>query len=583
MSERLTLRNTSPGERTIHDPWHRPLVFKPGEQRTVRVTEAMAEHLARRDDLVIVDPLDEFVNGQTMNGALAVTPGAYRQSLVVMGMQGLGDNIHHRAIIRELMREHDVTLATCHGTLYHDLVARGLKLALRRSQLRTQAKTQAREKALLAAPLPKGARSVTIWSGAVKAYGSGLAAMFASVGLTMPERPDFSLPVPQEWRKALRERLPSAAKRRPIMVHRPVVLRREWDGRSRNPLPAVYHELYSAIRSHFFVVSCADLEPGAEWVDGPPYQEADLLFHRGELHFPQLAALWAEAALVFASPGFAPILAQAVGTPSVTVFGGRESSRTTNWVGAHLAPTLMIDPDRPCDCYSHVHKCDKRISLKPAVERLTAFVGRVLGGSPMSVPPMPPPEPKPRPRPSAAAGKPVSTAIVVGGSAAVMEELAEAVKLCEAAGVRPALIVINDTIPIVAGDIVAATLHHHQLSAWLNARAANGFPRPFEIWGYWRPKLDQQVLTHVTADWQGSGGLFGVAVAFQRKHERIILAGVPMEAAASHIVRQRPWNDVHRYRKAWDERHSQLAGRVRSMSGWTAAKLGEPDVEWLIS
>lgn len=579
MPETLVLRNVSPGERTIHDPWHRPLSFAPGQQRKVTVTEAMAEHLARRDDLVIVDEVAEFLAAQAALGNNSPIQ-AGKQPLVVIGMQGFGDNIHQRAILRELLREHDVTLATCHGTLYHDLVARGLKLAYRRSQLRTQAKTQAREVAMLRGTLPKTARSVTVWPRGIQAAGSILGAMFASVGLTMPERPDFSLPVPQEWRKALRARLPATAGK-PIMVHRPIVLRREWDGRSRNPDLAAYDALYRSIRERFFVVSVADIEPGQEWMDGPPYQTADLIWHRGELHFPHLAALWAEAALVFASAGFAPILAQAVGTPSLTVFGGRESSRTTNWVGAHLAPTLMIDPDRPCDCHSHHHHCQKAISLGPAVERLQAFVRGVLGSAPMPELSIPVPAPKPLPRPSIAAGKPVSAAIVVGGAEAAMDEFASAWKLCETAGIQPTVVVVNDMIALMPGEVVAATLHHYQLPGWLARRDGNGFPKPIETWGYWRPPK-MQLVTHVTQDWQGSGGLFGVCVAMQRRHDRIICAGIPMEPSGGHIVRKRDWDDCARYRKGWTEHVPQLIDCVRSMSGWTAAMLGRPNVDWLM-
>ena len=40
-----------------------------------------------------------------------------------------------------------------------------------------------------------------------------------------------------------------------------------------------------------------------------------------------LAALTASAALVFSAPGFATALAQAVSTPSITIFGGHENSR----------------------------------------------------------------------------------------------------------------------------------------------------------------------------------------------------------------------------------------------------------------
>jgi hypothetical protein len=621
----LTLRNTAPGMRTIRGPDHRPLDFRPGETRTVVVTAAMAAFLERHPDLHILDEVDEFLAAQAAARPPPQQDG--RQPLVIIGMQGLGDNLHQRAILRVLMREHAVTLATCHGMLYHDLVEDGLALAFQRSHLRTQSKTQARENSLLRAALPRGARSVKIFSspGEIIRHGSILAAMFASAGLVMPERPDFSLPVPEAWRAAVRKRLPPTG--RPILVHRPVVLRREWDARSRNPDVVAYDALFRSIRDRYFVVSVADLDAGQEWIEGPE-QQVDLAWHKGELDFAHMAGLFAEAELVFCNAGFAAILAQAVGTPVVCVYGGRESFRTTARAGAHLAPTLGIDPDRPCDCYSHRHACDKRISLGPALERLAAFVANpgsgirnnegdskegtesVLpqgfrkaqtevrkvaststmqprqirpAGAPAPVPPLGSPHhPQASVRPSIAAlGAVPRVGIVVGGAEGCLEELAAAVELCTKAGQTPVLVVVNDTIPLIPGSIVAASLHHHKINEWLRLRREAGYPPPFEFWGWFRPPAMPHLITHVISDWQGSSGLLGVAAALQRGHERVICAGVPMEPSAGHIVRRAEWTDCHRYRRGWDEHMHQLSGRVRSLSGWTAARLGVPTAEWL--
>jgi ADP-heptose:LPS heptosyltransferase len=98
--------------------------------------------------------------------------------------------------------------------------------------------------------------------------------------------------------------------------------------------------------------------------------------HGGELDFETLAGLFSEAALVFANPGFSPVLAQAVGAPCIIVYGGNESFRTTNSVGAHLAPTLAIEPIKPCECHSRTHDCDKRIDVEAAKVRVREFACR---------------------------------------------------------------------------------------------------------------------------------------------------------------------------------------------------------------
>jgi predicted O-methyltransferase YrrM len=131
------------------------------------------------------------------------------------------------------------------------------------------------------------------------------------------------------------------------------------------------------------VVSVADLEEGREWAVGDDI-EADAVCHAGELDVETLAALTAEAALTFASPGFLTILAQAVGTPSVAVFGGFEDGRSFSG-GARFAPHLAIDPVEPCACFRHDCPCDKRIDLAKAGKTLKAFVAaNALRGAPQA-------------------------------------------------------------------------------------------------------------------------------------------------------------------------------------------------------
>src|SRR3546814_2604756 len=90
--------------------------------------------------------------------------------------------------------------------------------------------------------------------------------------------------------------------------------------------------------------------------------------HRGELDFETIAALTKKAGLMFSSPGFAVILAQSVGTPSVCVFGGYEAGYSFS-AGAQWAPHLAIEPVNACDCFLHNHSCDKRIDLGCAGSR----------------------------------------------------------------------------------------------------------------------------------------------------------------------------------------------------------------------
>jgi hypothetical protein len=286
-----------------------------------------------------------------------------------------------------------VVLSTPWPCVYHDLVGDQLVLAMRPTTLRTQAKNTAREAKqydLLA--LPPTRQQCRVWYAGsdVRRHGSILAAMLANTGCSLATA-DFSLPVPTAWHLRMEARLRGWQPLLPILVYRPLVERTEWAGcKGRNPDFDAYFRIFNAVRKYFFVVSVADLVPDREWVVGRPVV-GDLEFHRGELVCEEMAALFQRATLVFSSPGFAPLLAQAVGTPSVCIFGGHESSMTIQH-GARHAPTLGIDPIEPCDCFDHKHQHRKAIDITRAIARVESFVHMHLTRRRYACSPAPPVE-----------------------------------------------------------------------------------------------------------------------------------------------------------------------------------------------
>jgi hypothetical protein len=287
--------------------------------------------------------------------------------VVVNGMHGMGDNLHQRAVVRELMREHTVWLETPWPSIYHDIIGPRLHVVSRGSTLRTQAKNAAREAALFDKATPPPGRSVAVNypPASVRQHRGVLAAMSARCGVLVG---DFRLPVPASWAHGLA--LPT---NKPVLVVRPLVERTEWGGcRNRNPDLGAWLAVYRQLRQQFFVVSVADLVPGKEWMAHEDLR-ADLTLHAGELDFRQLAALWRDASLVLTAPGFGLVLSQAIGTPVVGVFGGYESGYSFSAGAAHT-PTLCIEPQTPCDCFSHSHPCNKSIDLETASRRLQDFV-----------------------------------------------------------------------------------------------------------------------------------------------------------------------------------------------------------------
>lgn len=375
-----TIRNAGPALSVFFDGRRTVSVYPGRTVENIYLTEPVYKSVRRTQPDLVFTPADDtpvVLTGQPL--------------VWVHGMNGLGDCIHQRAVCRELMKNHDLWLGTAHWHMYHDLIEKGLRLTFQGTRLRAQAKTIAREKDEFAAsPPPNGVQEVKLWyrKDQIDVYGSILEAMLGSCGCDTGEAArDFSMPVKPEWTERIKRRIAewNVPDGKPLMVYRPITLRREWNSANRNPDPDGYAALYEAARQGYFVVSIADLQVGEEWIVGPE-ASADIKLHAGELPFEELAALWKEASLTFCNAGFGTILSQAVGTPSIIVYGGRESYNDTDRAGAHLAPTLGIDPIKPCTCHSERHDCgDKKIDVPAAIDRITAFVEQLRRGEPIAI------------------------------------------------------------------------------------------------------------------------------------------------------------------------------------------------------
>ena len=309
-----------------------------------------------------------------------------KSPLHVQGMGGLGDCLHQRAVLRQLMQRHTVTLMTPWPAMYHDLIAEGLIVVRRSIALRTQMKNERREseavKFASRHPLTRntGMRIATPGQQVLQTQSKTILEVMCNVTGTNYAEADYRLPVPDVWHRALGEVFPTRPEK-PIMFYRPLIARPEWrGGMARNADPAAYDDLYRSIRDKFFVVSVADLGDGAEWIVGPD-AKPDLSFHRGELVFEALAALAKRSALVFTSSGFPAILGPAVGTPTISIVGGYEDYRCHD-SGAKFAPYLAIGPRVGCSCWTSACRkvCDKSIDLIDAKDKLSNFLSQTCRG-----------------------------------------------------------------------------------------------------------------------------------------------------------------------------------------------------------
>jgi len=294
--------------------------------------------------------------------------------VILHGMHGLGDNLHERAIVRELMRDNEVWLYTSWPQLYWDMPA--LHLLPLGSPIPWM-KANERRCAGLYSTLtpPRRTRAIRCTYQRDARTSSVLGAMAKSCGVPVG---DFRLPIHSAWQEKADALIESLQPDLPLLITRPLLSitdrRNPRSGQAklaRNPDPDAYAELLAGIRASYFVVSIADAIPGHEQVQKAI--DADAEFHHGELDFETVAALTARAALVYCSPCFLTVLAQAVGTPLVCVFGGFEGANSFA-PGGRYSPWLPIEPTHACRCWNFACKHDKSIDVATAAAQIDAFI-----------------------------------------------------------------------------------------------------------------------------------------------------------------------------------------------------------------
>lgn len=133
------------------------------------------------------------------------------------------------------------------------------------------------------------------------------------------------------------------------------------------------------------------------------------------------------------------------------------------------------------------------------------------------------------------------------------------------------------------------TLHAEKVAGWKRQRrelvASLGRSPDWDFYETWSCGKRAPVDRHFTGMTGGSSGLYAVSVALHLGCERVVLAGVPVDARRNAFRNETEWKAYRRYTDGWVGRDRvplpQLAERVRSMSGWTRSLLGAPTPGWI--
>jgi len=181
-------------------------------------------------------------------------------------------------------------------------------------------------------------------------------------------------------------------------------------------------------------------------------------------------------------------------------------------------------------------------------------------------------------------------ALILGGAACVWDDLERAKQF----GPFAAVIAVNDAGAEFSGHVdIWATLHPEKLADWTARRKANGHS-PAGMYAAHEGNTQQGRQNSFPLDYvtdyrwpgmsgSGSSGLFAVKVAMEHGYDRIILCGVPMQAAQAHFFDSSPWGETDSFTQAWGIAKPFIEHSTRSMSGMTRDLLGEPTAAWLTS
>lgn len=286
-------------------------------------------------------------------------------------MHGLGDNLHQRAFIRQYLEDYNVYLETSWPQVYWDFPE--LKFISKGTRLRTQLKNQERTKQFYS-DIPNQFIYKSIKAhyppDSVRQAGCVLDAIVGMAGGNILDA-DFSFSPKQEWIEKAKDILEENKENKPVLIFRPLCERKEWGGcKNRNPDINSYINLFKKIKDDFFVISIADLQSNFEWIVSEDIS-CDLKFHKGELSFEEIAGLFKLSSLVFCAPGFSTVLSRSMGIPVITIFGGYEDSSSFK---RGYGPYLGVDTIKPCQCFSHIHRCEKRIDMIDAEQKIKEFI-----------------------------------------------------------------------------------------------------------------------------------------------------------------------------------------------------------------
>ena len=303
------------------------------------------------------------------------------------GALGFGDNLYQRSIIKHLAKRYKALyLKTPCPEIYWD-IPNAKFIDPGRIPLRTQTKHIANLSKETFSVMPAGTPSLPWRYFAIYTHGwetkpgiSHVDKLRKSAGVALDDF-TFNFPLKPEWivsAEAVKSKLNLNGKK--LCLIRASTLRKEWLNSARTPKIENIQRLIDRYKGEYFFLSFADLEPGAEWLDGELHG-VDVEFHRGELTLTTLFALIKIADMTITGPGWPMLTAIGLRSKCFTIFGGMAKPEAYFDASMGLMNFSYVAPSPFCDCHRGDHACNKDIPEAVLLERFEELRARPLDTS----------------------------------------------------------------------------------------------------------------------------------------------------------------------------------------------------------
>lgn len=274
-------------------------------------------------------------------------------------MQGIGDNLYLRPIIKELAKTKTVYLQTVLPDLFADIP--NVLFVHQQADYRTQKKVMPSDK-IKFVDAPDIEPIAPFYTGADLLASNIVTILARQVGVDPAANFVWDLPDLSHYYNSSGHKLPA----KKIAIIRPATLRREWKVTTRPPDPNYIAWCTTVLKDYgYHTIAIADLEPKIEWLDKNLDMPADERLYKGELGLYGTLELIRRADVVVGGSGFILPAAACANTKLFTIFGGRMAYDCPQKLFHPTMNTKLIGwsvPDTPCRCTFDEHTCSKIIS-----------------------------------------------------------------------------------------------------------------------------------------------------------------------------------------------------------------------------